>query len=133
MEGFVLSVPSGLVEKKDVNEGNSVFFAACREVSEEIGLLFEKDKDSIQEINPLLYCSPGLTDESTAVVKLELHRNTFPKVSTNGAVGDEIFKEITWITKEQAREFLRQGRDHQGMYYSAITWIALMIFVSDIW
>jgi ADP-ribose pyrophosphatase len=130
---FVLSVPSGLVDPADAKEPDPVLAAGKREVLEETGIVFDARQDEIQLVNPLLYCSPGLTDESTAVAKIVLHREERPAVSQKGAVGAEVFDGLTWITKEQAREYLRQGTDRRGIFYSAITWIALMTFVSDLW
>jgi ADP-ribose pyrophosphatase len=130
---FVLSVPSGLVDQKDKKEADPIGSAGKREVCEETGIAFDERQDEIQLVNPLLYCSPGLTDESTAVVKIVLHRKQMPDVSQDGAVGAEVFDGIAWITRKQAEEYLRQGTDHHGIFYSAITWIALMTFVSDLW
>ncbi len=130
---YVLSVPSGLVDRSDETAQNPVFSAAEREVGEETGIRFDPATDEVVQTNPLLFCSPGLTDESTAVVKIVLHRDQAPAVSTDGAVGAEDFDGITWITKEQARDYIRQGTDNAGVYYSAITWIALMTFLSDLW
>ncbi len=132
---FVLSVPSGLVDQSDISnkDENPVFRAAKREVEEETGISFSDPSDEIQLVNPLLYCSPGLTDESTSVVKIVLHRKEDPKLSQEGAVGSEVFDGIKWITKEEAVQYLKDGTDHNGIFYSAITWISLMTFVSDIW
>ncbi len=130
---FVLSVPSGLVDRSDKSEENPLFSASKREVQEETGISFNEKIDEIKQVNPLLFCSPGLTDESTAVIKIVLHRDQMPRVSQEGAVGAEVFDGITWITKEQAREYLRRGADNNGIFYSAITWISLMTFVSDLW
>ncbi len=130
---FVLSVPSGLVDQQDEADRNPVFSASKREVFEETGISFDEACDEIQLVNPLLYCSPGLTDESTAVVKITLHRNQMPEVTQEGAVGAEVFDGMTWITKEQAGEYLKKGTDKHGIFYSAITWISLMTFLSDLW
>lgn len=130
---FVLSVPSGLVDPADAKEPEPVLAAGKREALEETGITFDASQDEIQLVNPLLYCSPGLTDESTAVAKIVLHREKRPAVSQKDAVGAEVFDGFSWITREQAREYLRLGTDHHGIFYSAITWIALMTFVSDLW
>ncbi len=130
---FVLSVPSGLVDTQDREEENPVFQAAIREVEEETGIIFDEAKDEIKLINPMLFCSPGMTDESTAVVKIVIHRAQMPEISKDGAVGTEVFEDGTWITKEQAVKYLKNGSDEAGIFYSAITWIALMSFVSDMW
>ncbi len=130
---FVLSVPSGLIDEEDQQDANPILQAAIREMQEETGLTFDAERDEAVLVNPLLFCSPGMTDESTAVMKLTLHRQTSPSFSEEGAVGTEVFEEETWITKEEAKAYLRKGCDENGIYYSAITWIALMTFVSEIW
>ncbi len=130
---FVLSVPSGLVDRKDQLEGNQIASAVIREIQEETGIIFSYECDEMITVNPLLLCSPGLTDESTAVIKVVLHRNEKPQLSKEGSVGTEVFDEAAWITRNQAREYLREGFDEKGIYYSAITWISLMTFVTNLW
>ncbi|KIR03965.1 hypothetical protein P261_02780 [Lachnospiraceae bacterium TWA4] len=53
--------------------------------------------------------------------------------SQDGAVGSELFNGISWITKKEARNLLKQGRNASGIYYPAITWIAMTTFLSDLW
>ncbi len=130
---FLLSVPSGLIDDKDKDTENPIFSASFRELQEETGIRFQPDTDEIQLINPMLLCSPGMTDECTAVVKITLHRKHHPHTCQDGAEGTEVFDGIKWITKEEAKRFLLQGSDNEGIYYSAITWISLTTFLSDIW
>lgn len=130
---FVLSVPSGLIDDKDKEQENPLYSAAIREVAEETGLAFDEVIDEIKTVNPMLFCSPGMTDESTAVVKIVMHRKKIPEISKDGAVGTELFKNGAWITKDEAITYLKKGSDETGIFYSAITWIALNVFISDLW
>lgn len=130
---FVLSIPSGLIDDKDKEQENPLYSAAIREVAEETGLAFDEVIDEIKTINPMLFCSPGMTDESTAVVKIVMHRKKIPKISKEGAVGTELFENGAWITKDEAITYLKKGSDEAGIFYSAITWIALNAFISDLW
>ncbi len=130
---FVLSVPSGLIDDKDKEQENPLYSAAVREVAEETGLAFDEVIDEIKTVNPMLFCSPGMTDESTAVVKIVMHRKKIPKISKDGAVGTELFKNGAWITKDEAITYLKKGSDKTGIFYSAITWIALNTFISGLW
>ncbi len=64
---FLLSVPAGLLDPEDAAEETPVFAAAKRELYEETGLALEPG-DSIRMVNPLLFSTPGMTDESNALV-----------------------------------------------------------------
>ncbi len=130
---FLLSVPSGLIDKEDKNFPSPAFHAAQREVKEETGLVFDPKCDEMIQVNPLLFCSPGMTDECTAFTKIVLHRKELPTLKNQDGVGAEVFTDSMLITKKQAREILMRGVDDNGIYYSAVTWIALMVFVSEIW
>lgn len=129
---FLLSVPAGLIDKEDKAEKEPVFSAAAREIQEETGIKIEST-DEMTLINPLLFSTPGMTDESNAVVKIVLNRDEMPKLTQEGAVGGECFDGFTMVTKEEAKKILKAGTDEKGIFYSTYTWIALMTFVSDIW
>lgn len=129
---FVLSVPAGLIDKSDKEQENPIFSAAIRELKEETGLDLEPS-DSIKLVNPLLYSTPGMTDESNAIVQIELNRKSMPSMTQDGAEGTELFDGFKLLTKSEASEILRSGRDQDGFYYSVFTWIGLVCFVSGIW
>jgi ADP-ribose pyrophosphatase len=59
IQDYVYSIPAGLVDP-----GETIEEAADRELQEETGLYIK----SIQLITPPLYSSPGMTDESAAIV-----------------------------------------------------------------
>lgn len=129
---FLLSVPAGLIDKEDAEAEVPVFSAAEREIFEETGIKLQPS-DRMTIINPLLFSTPGMTDESNAVVQIVLNRNSMPCMSQEGAVGGECFDGFSLVTKEDAIKILKSGTDEKGIYYSTYTWIALMTFVSGLW
>ena len=123
---FVLSVPSGLCEKEE----QSIMSAVKREIYEETGIMVS-DKDSIEIMNPLLFSTPGFSDESTAFVCVRLHAQNF-KLTNKENTGAEKVKEYTLVNKEEAKVILKDGLDHHGFYYSIATWVALSYFAYHI-
>lgn len=129
---FLLSVPAGLIDEADKGEKDPAIATAIREIGEETGLEVT-GTDTVKVVSPLLFSSPGMTDESNALVCAVLHPADLSALSQEGAVGSEQFDGFCLLTKEQAAEVLRRGRDERGKYYSMQTWAALMYFVSDMW
>lgn len=129
---YLLSVPAGLLDEKDKNEENPIFSTAIREIKEETGLSFGKN-DSIKMVSPLSFSTPGMTDESNALVCVVMHPDDLGELSQEGAVGSELFSGFELLTKEQATEVLKTGRDKYGNFFSMMTWAGLMYFVSDMW
>ena len=70
-----------------------------------------------------------MTDESNALVKIVLNRDSLNGMSQDGAVGGELFDGFDLLTKAQAKKILEDGVDEHGIYYSVYTWAALTIFV----
>jgi len=129
---FLLSVPAGLLDPEDAAQENPVFHAAIRELREETGIALE-ESDSIRLVNPLVFSTPGMTDESNALVQITLNREEMPKVSQEGAVGTECFDGFLLLTREEAQKILKDGVDDQGLFYPLYTWAALMCFVTGMW
>lgn len=129
---FLLSVPAGLLDPEDTADENPVFRAAEREIFEETGMTLQA-ADTIQMINPLVFSTPGMTDESNALVQIVLNRDSMPDMTQDGAVGGECFDGFLLVTKAEAGKILRDGVDGDGIYYSVYTWMALMCFVTDFW
>ena len=117
---------------EDATEENPVFHAAARELREETGITLE-ESDSIRLVNPLVFSTPGMTDESNALVQIILNREEMPKVSQEGAVGTECFDGFLLLTKEEAQKILKDGVDDQGFFYPLYTWAALMCFATGMW
>ena len=129
---YLLSVPAGLIDKSDVAEADPIIVTAKRELKEETNIdLSEEDK--IEIINPLLFSTPGMTDESNALVCVVVSDEQRLQLSQEGAVGTECFDGFVALKRDEAERILKQGRDDNGIFYSVYTWAALMYFVSGMW
>ena len=129
---YLLSPPAGLMDPEDAKEEQPLFATAARELREETGLVLT-GKDWMSVVNPLLFSTPGMTDESNAVVCVVVEREDFSGLTQDGAEGQELFGGFALTDVETARKYLKDGRDANGIYYSVYTWIALMWFVSGMW
>lgn len=129
---FLLSPPAGLLDPEDARCDQPLLTTAKREIEEETGLTLT-GKDKLFPINPLLFSTPGMTDESNALVCAVVHLEDTAALSQEGAVGSECFNGFELLTKEEASRILTEGRDKNGIFYSVFTWAALMYFVSDLW
>ena len=113
---FLLSVPAGLIDEKDKKEENPILSAAIREIREETGLEV-REGDCVTIVNPLLFSSPGMTDESNALVCVRLHPEDLSVLSQEGAEGSERFEGFVLLTRAEVLEILKNGRDERGNYY----------------
>lgn len=129
---YLLSVPAGLIDREDEAEQDPIRSATVREIREETGLAVT-EKDLVFAVNPLLFSTPGMTDESNALVCAVLGDPDLSALSQEGAVGSEQFDGFALLTKEDALKVLREGRDERGNFYPIYTWAALSYFVSDAW
>lgn len=129
---FLLSPPAGLLDPEDVDAANPILTAAKREIKEETGLTIT-EKDSLFVINPLLFSSPGMTDESNALACAVIHLEDKSELSQDGAVGSECFDGFELLSRKEAMEILKNGKDKDGIFYSVYTCCCLMYFVSDLW
>ncbi len=129
---YLLSVPAGLIDEEDREKPDVLVSTAIREIREETGLEV-RDTDTVRVVNPLVFSTPGLTDESNALICAVLRSAKVADLSQEGAVGSEQFDGFCLLTKAQARELLKKGRDERGRFYPLYTWAALVYFVSDMW
>ena len=129
---FLLSPPAGLLDPEDAGTENPILTAAKRELKEETGLTIT-EKDSLFVINPLLFSSPGMTDESNALACAVVRLEDKSGLSQDGAVGSECFDGFELLSKEEAMEILKNGKDKDDIFYSVYTYCCLMYFVSDLW
>lgn len=129
---FLLSPPAGLLDAEDEASANPILSAARREIKEETGIEIAEG-DSLFIINPLLFSSPGMTDESNALVCAVVNLEDLSSLSQKGAVGSECFDGFLLLSADEAREILNTGKDKNGIFYSVYTWACLMYFVSDLW
>lgn len=89
-----------------------------------------REGDTLRVINPFLYSTPGMTDESNALVEIRLHDADICLLDQSGAEETELFDGFVLLTREEAKEVLHRGRDAKGDFYSIFTWAALMHFLS---
>lgn len=129
---FLLSPPAGLLDPEDALEASPVLAAAKREILEETGISLSAE-DSLFVINPLLFSSPGMTDESNALACAVINLEDTSSLSQDGAVGSECFDGFMLLTADETRAILKAGCDPDGIFYSVYTWGALMYFISDLW
>lgn len=129
---FLLSPPAGLLDPEDEAAETPVLSAAKRELKEETGIELQ-ESDTLTLINPLLFSSPGMTDESNALVCAVVNLNDLSSLSQKGAVGSELFHGFHLLSTQEAKEILKAGKDAKGIFYSVYTWAALMYFISDLW
>ena len=130
---FLLGVPAGLVDPEDKDTKSPVITTAIREIHEETGIVVDESKDDVFVINPLLFSTPGMTDESNALVGVVLKGHDLSDLTQSGAEGQECFDGFVLVDKAKAKELLKNGVDDRGHYYSVYTWSALMYFMSDMW
>ena len=126
---FLLSPPAGLIDPEDGTGASALITSTKREMGEELGITVE-DSDTVSILNPCLYSTPGMTDESNALMLVELFRDTTPTFSQDNAVGSELFDGYVLLTKEDAKRILTQGCDDKGIYYSVYTWAVMQYFVN---
>ncbi len=129
---FLLGVPAGLIDAEDEKAEEPALSAAGREIKEETGIEISGN-DRLELVSPMVFSSPGMTDETNAIALAVIKRNVTKELSQSGAVGAELFDGFVLLTKEQALQTLKSGRDSFGVPYLTYTWMALMYFVSDMW
>ncbi|MBQ0066172.1 MAG: NUDIX hydrolase [Firmicutes bacterium] len=127
----LLSVPAGLIDAADKEKEAPLFETAIREVFEETGLQF-KEGDEVSLVNPLLFSTPGMSDESNGIVKVKLHNPDLSTISADHSEGGEIFTGFDLLSKEEAKRILNQGMDDAGIFYSVYTWIGLATFLLEL-
>lgn len=130
---YLLSPPAGLIDPDDFTaEEPACIAAARRELSEETGIN-SNPEDRFFVVSNGVFSSPGMTDESNAIVCSIIRITPETALSQQGATGGELFDGFVLLNREDARRILRQGHDDNGNSYSVYTWCALMYFVSGIW
>jgi len=126
---FLLSPPAGLLDPGDLETGIPPLTAALREIREETGITAAPSR--LELISPLLFSSPGMTDESNALALAVFDLPNLSMLNQEGAVGSECFSGFRLLTRREAEQTLHSGRDENGHFYSVFTWAALMTFVTQ--
>ena len=123
---FVVSVPAGLIDPEDRGKDREAasLAAAARELYEETGIQ-SGDKDACRMLQPCLFSSPGMTDESNAMVRVDLYGHEQGELTQSHAEGSEKFEGFLMVTRAEARELMRTEP------ISVYTWIGLAAFVME--
>lgn len=129
---FLLSPPAGLLDPQDKVLENPILSAAAREIKEETGITLQ-DTDRLFLVNPLLFSTPGMTDESNALACAIIRLDDQSILSQDGAVGSECFDGMKLLSMEDAKSILLAGKDTDGTFYSVYTWACMMYFISELW
>ena len=129
---FLTSPPAGLLDPEDEHAKDPILATARREIFEETGIVLT-EKDSLYTISPLLFSTPGMSDESNALACAVVNLEDTSCLTQAGAEGQELFDGFVLVSKEEARKMLNDGRDAEGNFYSMYTWASLMYFISDLW
>lgn len=129
---FLLSPTAGLIDEEDkkLSQEEAIRVTAIRELKEETGITF-KANDSVEIISPMLFSSPGMTDENNAMVRIIVRDADLAELTQDGCEGSEQFDGFKLYTASEAKQILDQGCDENGMFYSVYTWIALADFVAN--
>lgn len=129
---YLLSIPSGLIDARDAGDEDPCAAAMVREIAEETGITL-RDGDTVTTISPFLFNTPGLTDESTALLCVVAHLDDLSSLSHAGAEGSERFGDFELLTRDEVRHILATGRDPRGHFYPMVAWAAMTYFASGIW
>ena len=129
---YVLGVPSGLIDARDADADNPLVASMTREIAEETGVHLGAD-DRIWVVNQLLFNTPGMTDESTALLCAVAKLDNLSSLSHAGAEGSERFGSFELLTKDEVRGILKAGRDPHGHFYPMVAWASMAYFACDLW
>ena len=120
----VVSVPAGLIDPEDRGKDReeAVRRAAEREMFEETGIAVG-GKDRFSLLHPCLFSSPGLTDESNAMARIDLYGHAESELNQSHAEGSEKFEGFRMVNRDEALAMMK------GEPMSVYTWIGLAAFV----
>lgn len=121
---YVDSVPAGLIDPEDRKKPReeAIRATAERELWEETGIRMGPG-DGYRLLHPCLFSSPGLTDESNAMVRIDLWGHGEEELTQGHAEGAEKFGGFRLAGRDEAREMMG------GAPVSVYTWIGLSAFV----
>lgn len=129
---YLLSPVAGLVDAEDKETENPLCSATIREIQEETGITVG-DSDRVFVVNPLVFSTPGMSDESNGIVAAILSDVKDLQVDQSGAVGAEKFAGYRLFTIDEAKQLLLSGRDEYGNFFPVYGLVVLQYFVSEQW
>lgn len=129
---FLLSPPAGLIDEEDRGCDDMLIRTAIREINEETGAVVT-EKDRVFVVNECVFSSPGMTDESNALVCAVIDDFDVSALNNSGAVGGETFDGFVLADEEKARELIARGKDDNGKYFPVYTYAALLYYLSGAW
>ncbi|MBO7650196.1 MAG: NUDIX hydrolase [Lachnospiraceae bacterium] len=124
---FLLSPVAGLLDPADEESEDPIRTGAAREIFEETGIRVSEG-DTITVLNPCAFSSPGMTDESNAFLCADITLPDLSSLTHGEAESTELFNGFELLTREQAAEIYRTGRDKYGNTFSLATWALLGYF-----
>ena len=120
------NVPAVIDESENIQ--CKVVYKEKGEIKEETGVdVTEKDKLFV--VNPFVFSSPGMTDESNAFLCAKIHVENLDELNQDGAVGSEMFNGVEVLNKEQVRAMYLSGRDKTGNFMPLQTWAVMGYFL----
>ena len=129
---FLLGITAGLLDSADKNEPDPLYACARREIFEETGLtLSENDRFTV--LSPFVFSTPGLTDESNALIGAVISLPDLSALTSEGEEGTECIGSYRLVGRKEAEKLLADGRDTDGSPYPLFCWCALSWFVSGSW
>ena len=105
---YVLGIPSGLIDARDVDTDDPLVSSMTREIAEETGVRLRED-DRMARLDDL------------------------SSLSHAGAEGSERFGAFELLSKDEVRHILKTGRDPKGHFYPMVAWAAMTYFACDLW
>lgn len=129
---FVLSPPAGLVDDSTGDRNEDIKRTALREIFEETGYKASENV-KVKVVSPLLFSTPGMTDESNALVSVVVCEDKIPEFNHDNTVGGETFEKYVLLNRDEVKTMLKRGLDENGNPYPVWTWAVMMWFISNMW
>ena len=129
---FLLGPVAGLIDPADAEDGDAILTAARREIHEEAGIVVTPE-DKMWIVDSLALSSPGMTDESNAIVCAVVDLPDLSSLNQDGCEATEHFNGFRLYGKEEAARLWHTAHDEYGNPFSLMTWAMLAYFISGEW